>query len=820
MLQFCIKNRKSRKCSQNNSKVSSRYFKKNFFKLNKLKKKNNFAIKKYIFIFYFLQAKFVLFQENHLINTFLFIQYDKILKNQAKHKMIRRINIKQKFFLYSRKKKKNTFCKTQKCSVVLGQSKKKIDVSNTSKKKIAITGISNITYFFRHLFSNEKKCPAIMDSKATANKVTNYIPDWINNLANFKKKAFDCTMINWVCIDDILWYCKNEQKFLFLYKSKQIIRDTFNTTGTFFIIDKKKKKIKFLIYKMTEIEIDSLIWKKLSFYSNEIEKKEKSSTFPLYNNQQNSFFYNIQHSLFFYLFLSIEWMAMTTGFQPLYIRTQTFFSDIHFFFFQIFTKIFSIYKANTDFFFYFKFLDCYRMLNDTNRIHISSFLKKNIMSRVLTRLYNYNSKKKSVYTKNQKCLRYSVIPHELQMNYVTVEPFKKDFFFWLFNFKDRYCHNQISHWLQAGQNKKQFLKSKNHQEEGANMLFKKRSFFSFFTLFKKPFFISFYRRVRTLLKKGPPLRFKNLYQLQLDSFWIAIRIQFIKISCVSYRFREHQCLQLNLTAHKSFYNRQMLFNRMHQLIVIFIIPLEYSHKLFFFIQSYKIGILSTRILLPQQYSIVSQILFFYGFHISQYFATYINESVEKYSNKSQADKRKKKTHCASKTRGFDSTASSRVRMDFIIRVRRAGQIVPAYSNTRFHIQELRKTIQNFKAKSQKCLIQKLSPIIRSWCSYYGKTSNKKVFYLCDFITLKMLWRWACRRHKKKNKVWIKKKYFKKLNGKNWVFCFEEKIKKKINDADLVLYEKNQLINVYDIFFVCLPTHYNRSFFIQKDFLKK
>jgi len=98
-------------------------------------------------------------------------------------------------------------------------------------------------------------------------------------------------------------------------------------------------------------------------------------------------------------------------------------------------------------------------------------------------------------------------------------------------------------------------------------------------------------------------------------------------------------------------------------------------------------------------------------------------------------------------------------MDFIIRVRRAGQIVPAFSNTRFHIQELRKTIQKFKAKSQKFLIQKLSPIIRSWCSYYCQTPNKKVFYLCDFITLKMLWRWACRRHKKKKKKLDKEKIF-------------------------------------------------------------
>ena len=95
--------------------------------------------------------------------------------------------------------------------------------------------------------------------------MTNYIPDWINNLTNFKKKAFAGTLVNWVFIEEVLWHCKKEEKFFFLYKSKKILRDTLNPTGTFFIIDKNKKKIKFLIYKIAEIEVDSLILKTFSF---------------------------------------------------------------------------------------------------------------------------------------------------------------------------------------------------------------------------------------------------------------------------------------------------------------------------------------------------------------------------------------------------------------------------------------------------------------------------------------------------------------------------------------------------------------------------
>jgi RNA-directed DNA polymerase len=37
----------------------------------------------------------------------------------------------------------------------------------------------------------------------------------------------------------------------------------------------------------------------------------------------------------------------------------------------------------------------------------------------------------------------------------------------------------------------------------------------------------------------------------------------------------------------------------------------------------------------------------------------------------------------------------------------------------------------------------------------------------------MLWHWCIRRHKNKGKIWIRKKYFKTLNGRKWIFASDE-----------------------------------------------
>lgn len=78
--------------------------------------------------------------------------------------------------------------------------------------------------------------------------------------------------------------------------------------------------------------------------------------------------------------------------------------------------------------------------------------------------------------------------------------------------------------------------------------------------------------------------------------------------------------------------------------------------------------------------------------------------------------------------------------------------------------------------------------------------NKEKEYMkgahyCDYITFKMIWKWACRRHPKKSRRWIKLKYFKTLKEKKWSFC----VVKFSNELN---YHNPSAQCVY----LCLPLH--------------
>jgi hypothetical protein len=112
-------------------------------------------------------------------------------------------------------------------------------------------------------------------------------------------------------------------------------------------------------------------------------------------------------------------------------------------------------------------------------------------------------------------------------------------------------------------------------------------------------------------------------------------------------------------------------------------------------------------------------------------------------------------------------------------------IIPSKLSIKDHLNQLKKIIKKNLTKPQKVLIINLSPIIRSWAQYYNIVSTKKIHRYCDYILFKMLWKWACKRHSKKSKKWVKSKYFHCLNGKNWIFGVYNKL---------------------DYSFYCLPNH--------------
>jgi len=90
-------------------------------------------------------------------------------------------------------------------------------------------------------------------------------------------------------------------------------------------------------------------------------------------------------------------------------------------------------------------------------------------------------------------------------------------------------------------------------------------------------------------------------------------------------------------------------------------------------------------------------------------------------------------------------------------------IKPSKSNIERHLFKIYNIVKKSHNKTQEHLIFKLSKNIKNWCLYYQIITPTILFKYLDYLTLQVLWRWACKHHYKKSKRWIKMKYFYKVH---------------------------------------------------------
>lgn len=67
------------------------------------------------------------------------------------------------------------------------------------------------------------------------------------------------------------------------------------------------------------------------------------------------------------------------------------------------------------------------------------------------------------------------------------------------------------------------------------------------------------------------------------------------------------------------------------------------------------------------------------------------------------------------------------------------------------------------------VIRKLNPILIGWTNYYKSAVSKDTFCYVAHEVWKALWKWCLRRHPRKGKDWVKRKYFGNSHGRAWVF---------------------------------------------------
>jgi RNA-directed DNA polymerase len=99
-------------------------------------------------------------------------------------------------------------------------------------------------------------------------------------------------------------------------------------------------------------------------------------------------------------------------------------------------------------------------------------------------------------------------------------------------------------------------------------------------------------------------------------------------------------------------------------------------------------------------------------------------------------------------------------------------IRPSRKNVKTFLDKVRETVKGNKQATTGNLIRLLNPLIRGWANYHRYVCSKRTYASIDKAIFKLLWQWAKRRHPHKPRRWIKEKYFKSVNNRNWVFSGE------------------------------------------------
>jgi len=112
-------------------------------------------------------------------------------------------------------------------------------------------------------------------------------------------------------------------------------------------------------------------------------------------------------------------------------------------------------------------------------------------------------------------------------------------------------------------------------------------------------------------------------------------------------------------------------------------------------------------------------------------------------------------------------------------------IKPSRKNMKMFYGKVKEVIDSHKTVRQADLIGMLNPILKGWAQYHHPVVAKAAFKLMDHLVFTKLWHWAKRRHPNKSLEWIRKKYYRTADGRNWVFAAWDSERGK---GDIVLYE--------------------------------
>lgn len=119
-------------------------------------------------------------------------------------------------------------------------------------------------------------------------------------------------------------------------------------------------------------------------------------------------------------------------------------------------------------------------------------------------------------------------------------------------------------------------------------------------------------------------------------------------------------------------------------------------------------------------------------------------------------------------------------------------IKPSKKRVNVFLEEIRRFIKANRMTTQEKLIRTLNPKIRGWCNYHKYVVSKEIFRKIEHEIWEALWQWSKRRHKSKNKSWIKKKYFTHDGNEDWCFAAKTKDAKTGKDGRVYLFHPRRI----------------------------
>jgi RNA-directed DNA polymerase len=97
-------------------------------------------------------------------------------------------------------------------------------------------------------------------------------------------------------------------------------------------------------------------------------------------------------------------------------------------------------------------------------------------------------------------------------------------------------------------------------------------------------------------------------------------------------------------------------------------------------------------------------------------------------------------------------------------------IKPSKKNVGAFYRKVKDVIDTNRMATQHYLIGLLNPILKGWALYHQPVVAKQTYSRLDHLLFRAVWRWAKRRHPKKSLEWVKKKYFRTRESKDWIFA--------------------------------------------------